>query len=163
MSLARPPFDPTLDLVLERDVDVPRALVWAAWTTPEHLMKWFVPAPWSMAGCELDLRPGGRFRTVMRSPEGEEFPSDGCYLEVVPERRLVFTDALLPGYRPSREPFFTAVVELSDRGTGTRYVATALHRDPETRAKHEEMGFADGWGKALDQLVAHVKAMQAKG
>lgn len=163
MSQVRPPFDPALDLVLERDVDVPRALVWAAWTQPEHLMKWFVPAPWSLADCTVDLRPGGRFRTVMRSPDGEEFPSDGCYLEVVPQRRLVFTDALLPGYRPAPEPFFTAVVELSDSGAGTRYVATALHRDPEGRARHAAMGFADGWGTALDQLVAHVKALRSAG
>jgi uncharacterized protein YndB with AHSA1/START domain len=99
-------FDPTLDLVLERDIDVPRDLVWAAWTVPEHLMKWFVPSPWTMADCVIDLRPGGIFRTVMRSPEGTEYPSDGCFLEVVPEQRLVFTDALLPGYRPAAEPFF---------------------------------------------------------
>jgi uncharacterized protein YndB with AHSA1/START domain len=156
-------FDPALDLVLERDIDVPRDLVWAAWTTPEHLMKWFVPAPWSMAGCEVDLRPGGLFRTVMRSPEGEEFPSDGCFLEVVPQQRLVFTDALLPGFRPAREPFFTAVVEMRDSGAGTRYVATALHRDPEGRARHAEMGFAEGWGTALDQLVAHVKTLRTAG
>lgn len=159
MTTPRPAFDPALDLVLERDIDVPRALVWTAWTTPEHLMKWFVPAPWTLAACEIDLRSGGVFRTVMRSPEGEEFPSDGCYLEVVHQQRLVFTDALLPGYRPAPEPFFTAVVEMRDSGAGTRYVATALHRDPEARARHEAMGFVDGWGKALDQLVAHVKTL----
>jgi uncharacterized protein YndB with AHSA1/START domain len=156
-------FDPTLDLVLERDIDVPRDLVWAAWTTPEHLMKWFVPAPWSMADCVVDLRPGGVFRTVMRSPEGTEYPSDGCFLEVVPKQRLVFTDTLLPGYRPAPEPFFTAIVEMRDSGAGTRYVATALHRDQEGRARHESMGFAEGWGAALDQLVDHVKTLQASG
>lgn len=161
--MTTPRHDPTLDLVLERDIDVPRDLVWAAWTTPEHLMKWFVPAPWSMARCEVDLRPGGRFLTVMRSPEGDEFPNDGCFLEVVPHERLVFTDALLPGFRPAPEPFFTAVVELHDRGAGTRYVATAMHRDPEGRAKHEAMGFRDGWGAALDQLVALVEAMRHEG
>ncbi len=160
--MTTPAFDPALDLVLERDIDVPRDLVWAAWTMPEHLMKWFVPAPWSMAGCEVDLRPGGLFRTVMRSPEGEEFPSDGCFLEVVPQQRLVFTDALLPGFRPAPEPFFTAVVEMRDSGAGTRYVATALHRDPEGRARHAEMGFAEGWGTALDQLVAHVKTLRSR-
>lgn len=151
--------DPKLDLVLQRDVDVPRELVWACWTQPEHLLKWFVPEPWSLAECELDLRPGGMFRTVMRSPEGELYPGMGCYLEVVPLERLVWTDALLPGYRPADEPFFTAVILLEAQGKGTRYTAVAIHRDEAGRRKHEEMGFHDGWGKALDQLVALAKTM----
>jgi uncharacterized protein YndB with AHSA1/START domain len=75
----------------------------------------------------------------------------------------VFTDTLLPGYRPAPEPFFTAIVEMRDSGAGTRYVATALHRDQEGRARHESMGFAEGWGAALDQLVDHVKTLQASG
>ena len=151
--------DPRLDLVLERVVDVPRELVWAAWTRPEHLRKWFTPAPWTVADCEIDLRPGGIFRTVMRSPEGKEFPNIGCYLEVVPNERLVWTDALLPGYRPAENPFMTAIITPESQGKGTRYTAVAIHRDDAGRKKHEEMGFYQGWGKALDQLVAHVKTM----
>ncbi len=151
--------DPKLDLVLERIVDVPRELVWAAWTKPEHVTKWFTPAPWQTIHCEIDLRPGGAFKTVMRSPEGQEFPNVGCYLDVIPRERLVWTDALLPGYRPSAAPFFPAMLPLEPRGAGTRYVATAMHRDEAGRKRHEEMGFAEGWGKALDQLVAHAKTM----
>ena len=151
--------DPKLDLVLERVVDVPRELVWAAWTKPEHLSRWFTPAPWTVADCEIDLRPGGIFRTVMRSPEGKEFPNIGCYLEVVPNERLVWTDALLPGYRPAENPFMTAIITLESQGNGTRYTAVAIHRDDAGRKKHEDMGFYQGWGKALDQLVAHVKTM----
>jgi uncharacterized protein YndB with AHSA1/START domain len=151
--------DPRLDLVLERVVDVPRELVWAAWTKPEHLRKWFTPAPWTVADCEINLRPGGTFRTVMRSPEGKEFPNIGCYLEVVPNERLVWTDALLPGYRPAENPFLTAIITLEPQGKGTRYTAMAIHRDEAARKKHEEMGFHQGWGTALDQLVAHVKTM----
>jgi uncharacterized protein YndB with AHSA1/START domain len=93
--------DPELDLVLERTVDVRPALVWAAWTRPELLVQWFTPRPWTTTDCKIDLRPGGRFDTVMRSPEGQEFPNAGCYLEVVPERRLVWTNALLAGFRPA--------------------------------------------------------------
>lgn len=154
-----PQPDPRLDLVLERIIDVPRDLVWVAWTQPEHVVKWFTPAPWTVTDCEIDLRPGGIFRTVMRSPEGEEFPNIGCYLEVVPNQRLVWTDALLPGYRPSEEPFMTAILTLEPHGNGTRYVAMAVHRDEAGKTKHEEMGFHQGWGAALDQLVAHVKTM----
>lgn len=151
--------DPKLDLVLERIVDVPPELVWAAWTKPEHLKEWFTPRPWTVSEVELDVRPGGIFRTVMCSPEGKEFPNVGIYLEVVPNKRLVFTDALLPGYRPAPNPFMTAIVTLEAHGKGTRYVATALHRDEAAREQHEKMGFHDGWGKALDQLVALAKKL----
>ena len=150
--------DPTLDLVLERDIDVPVDRVWKAWTTPAHLREWFVPKPWTITACEMDLRPGGVFSTTMRSPEGEEFPNIGCYLEVTPNERLIFTDTLLAGYRPSPKPFFTAVLQLARNGAGTRYTAIAIHGDESTRKKHEEMGFHDGWGTVLDQMVAHIKA-----
>jgi len=166
-TLTLPPkADPKLDLVLDRVVDVPHELVWTAWTTPEHLAKWYVPKPWSVADCEIDLRPGGAFRTVMRSPEGEEFENIGCYLEVVPQQRLVWTDALHPGFRPAPKPyaagpsaFFTAIVTLLPEGQRTRYVATVMHRDQADRNRHEELGFFDGWGTVLDQLVAHAKTM----
>ena len=162
--------DPALDLVLERTVDVPPHLVWLAWTRPEHLKKWFTPAPWTTVECEIDLRPGGRFYAVMRSPEGQTFPNTGCYLEVVENRRLAWTNALEPGFRPARpastcgDPsasfLFTAVIELEPAGSGTRYTATAIHQDVAGRDAHARMGFHDGWGKALDQLVAAMKAVK---
>ena len=156
--------DPGLDLVLERVVEVPPELVWKAWTTPELIKKWFTPAPWTTIDCEIDLRPGGIFRTVMRSPEGQEFPNAGCFLEVVANRKLVWTNVLAPGYRPARLPTddscdalaFTAVISLEPHAKGTKYTALVIHGDPESRRKHAEMGFHDGWGKALDQLVAVV-------
>ena len=152
-------LDPKLDLVLERVVDVPPALVWEAWTKPEHLRHWFTPKPWTVAHCEVDLRPGGTFRTVMRGPDGEEHDVAGCYLDVLPQPRLLWTDAPLPRHRPAANPFFTAIVELEARGKGTRYTATAIHRDEDGRKKHEEMGFHQGWGTVLDQLVEYAKAM----
>ncbi|XDD49746.1 SRPBCC family protein [Leptospira sp. WS92.C1] len=159
-----PELDPKLDLVLERIVDVPRELVWAAWTTPEHILKWFTPAPWKTIDCEIDLRPGGMFRTTMQSPEGVDFPNLGCFLEVIPNEKLSWTDALQPGFRPSPDPahafgFFTAIITLEAHGTGTKYTATAIHGNEVNRKKHEEMGFHEGWGIALDQLVALVKKM----
>src|ERR1044072_9118133 len=102
-------IDPRLDLVLERTVDVPVELVWAAWTQPEHVVHWFTPEPWKTVDCQIELRPGGMFRTTMRSPERKDFPNIGCFLEVVERKNLVFTDALGPGYRPSNDPFFTAI------------------------------------------------------
>jgi len=151
-------IDPKLDLVLEREIDVPVELVWKAWTTPEHLKNWFVPKPWSVTACQIDLRPGGIFATTMCSPEGQEFPNEGCYLEIVPNRRLVFTDALLPGFRPAPKPFFSAVLELEPTARGTRYRAIAIHGDEAARKSHEEMGFYHGWNTVVDQMVEAIKA-----
>lgn len=151
--------DPKLDLVLDRVVDVPRELVWAAWTEPKHLLKWFTPSPWKTVDCEIDLRPGGIFRTTMRSPEGKDFPSIGCYLDVVPLERLVFTDAPQPGFLPGAKPFMTAIITLEAHGKGTRFIATAMHHDAAARKQHEDMGFHGGWSAALDQLVALAKTM----
>lgn len=152
-------FDPTLDLKLERVIDVPVELVWKAWTEPEHLKVWFCPKPWGVSDCEIDLRPGGIFRTTMLSPEGQEFPNMGCYLDVVPMERLVFTDALLPGYRPAEKSFMTGVVTMKPEGTGTRYIAMALHKNLEAKKQHEDMGFHDGWATSLDQLVEYAKTL----
>lgn len=152
--IERPEINPELDLVLERVVDVPPELVWKAWTQPEHLKKWFTPKPWETVDFVIDLKPGGVFSTTMRSPEGEVMPADpGCYLEIVENRKLVFTDALGPGFRPKGEAFMTAVILLEPEGTGTRYTAIAMHADSDGKTKHEEMGFLNGWGTALDQLV----------
>jgi len=150
--------DPKLDLVLEREIDVPVELVWKAWTTPDSIKHWFCPKPWSVVSCEIDLRPGGVFSTVMRSPEGQEFPNAGCYLDVVPLQRLVFTDALLPGFRPAAKPFFTGALLLEPAAKGTRYTAYAIHGDEAARKSHEDMGFHQGWSTVVDQMVAHIKA-----
>ena len=158
-----PSFNPQLDLCFERIVDVPRELVWKAWTTPEHLMPWFCPLPWKTIDCEIDLRPGGIFRTVMQSPEGQQFSNLGCYLEVVENEKLTWTNALLPGFRPAPllkaeeilAFFFTAAITLAPHGTGTRYTVTVRHGDEAARKKHEDMGYEEGWGIALDQLVEY--------
>lgn len=159
--------DPTLDLILERVIDVSPALVWAAWTEPALLKNWFTPAPWKTIDCEIDLRPGGVFRTVMLSPEGQEFPNVGCYLEVIKNEKLVWTNALLPGFRPAGpsvagndacgEFIFTVVISLAPHRDGTKYDVVAMHKDVAGRNKHAEMGFQEGWGKALGQLVALMK------
>lgn len=157
-------LDPQLDLFFERVIDVSPELVWAAWTTPEHLKQWFTPAPWRTIDCEIDLCPGGLFRTVMCSPEGKEFPNSGCYLEVIPNQKLVWTNALLPGYRPvnprqvgTEDFYFTAVVLIEPHEQGAKYTAIAIHGNQEDCKKHEDMGFQEGWGKALDQLIEYMK------
>lgn len=157
-----------LDLFFTREIDISPADVWQAWTEPALLVKWFTPAPWQTVDCKIDLRPGGEFSTVMRSPEGQEFPGTGCYLEIVPIQKLVWTNALLPGYRPapvvegSHGAFeFTAIITLEMIPKGTRYSARVLHADEAGKQQHEAMGFHEGWGTALDQLVAMVKGTLA--
>lgn len=151
-------IDPNLDLVLEREIDVPVELVWRAWTTPEHLRHWFAPKPWTITACDLDVRPGGAINFTMRSPEGQEYPNTQSYLEVRPFERLIMTDTLLGGYRPSPNPFFTAVLDLASHGKGTRYKAIAIHGDEAARKKHEEMGFHEGWGTVVSQMVDYIQA-----
>lgn len=152
-------FDPELDLLLERVVSTPRRLVWKAWTEPEPLMKWFCPPPWATVSCEIDLRPGGRFATVMRSPEGVEVAGTNCYLLIEPENRLVWTSALTGGFRPHTQPtsdtdfVFTADLTFIEEAGGTRYRAHVMHASAKARKRHEDMGFHEGWNAAFDQLV----------
>jgi len=150
-----------LDLVFERLVDLPPEAIWQAWTTPALITQWFTPAPWETTACEIDLRPGGRFYTTMRSPEGQTFPHEGCYLAVEPFRRLVWTNALGPDFRPADTsaggPVITAEITLTAEGSGTRYHALARHATASACQAHAAMGFEEGWGKALDQLVALMK------
>jgi len=151
----------TLDLVLERTLNAPRDLVWKAWTTPEHLKRWFAPKPYEISELEMDLRPGGIFRLRMTGPDGFDtgHGNAGCVLEVVDGEKLVWTSALGPGFRPAEmgegcESFpMTAVVTFADAGDGkTLYRAVALHKSVTDRDAHEQMGFQDGWGKCADQL-----------
>ena len=152
-----------LDLVLERVVDVSPELVFKAWTTPKHLMPWFCPKPYRTIECEIDLKPGGKFFAQMVDPSGNKLPAHpGCYLEIVPNRKLIWTSALGPGYRPLDPAcapwFFTAVLTFEPNGSGgCKYTATAIHTTVEHAEAHEKLGFSQGWGKVLEQLVEYVK------
>jgi uncharacterized protein YndB with AHSA1/START domain len=144
-------------LSFARIIDVPVQKVWQAWTVPERLMPWFCPKPWQVTQCEIDLRPGGVFRTLMNGPAGEVFDHVGCYLVVEHERKLVWTDALQPGYAPALKPWCTCVVEFEALDAGrTRYTASVLHADAKTCEAHAKMGFPEGWFIALDQMIAMI-------
>lgn len=156
--------DAGLDLVLERVVDVAPEKVWAAWTQAKHLQRWFTPRPWRTGECVIDLRPGGLFRTEILGPDGERFLADCCYLEIVEGRRLVWTNVLGTGFRPASVAggctghAFTAILTFTPEGSGTRYRAHVIHGTPEAKLAHEEKGFYDGWGSALDQLIELAEA-----
>jgi uncharacterized protein YndB with AHSA1/START domain len=160
-------IDPTLDLMLTREIDIPASAAWRGWTEPELIKQWFTPAPWKTVDCEIDLRPGGEFMTVFQSPAGDRFPNSGCFLEVLQDQRLTWTSALGPGFRPATaspgSPIFTATILFEtlpdDR---SRYTAIAMHQDEAGAQAHANMGFQQGWGAALEQLVALMKKVQSR-
>jgi uncharacterized protein YndB with AHSA1/START domain len=146
-------FNSRTDLMLERVVQLSQERIWAAWTTPSLLTQWFAPDPWTAHHAEVDLRPGGTFRVLMRSSEGDQVPCEGCFLELLPFDRLEWTDALTVGYRPSSQPFITAVISLSPHEEGTLYTLITKHRDEETKRLHQNKGFDTGCNRCLDQLI----------
>ncbi|MFN3511901.1 MAG: SRPBCC family protein [Phenylobacterium sp.] len=151
----------TSELTIDRFIKAPPSVIWKAWSMPEHLARWWIPAPMECKVVKLDLRPGGGFETLMREGDGDFQPHvEGCFVEVVPETRLAFTTVLKEGWQPT-EPWLalTAIMTFEAEGAGTRYSARALHRTPEDSRKHEEMGFQEGWGATLDQLAALVERL----
>lgn len=144
------------ELVLTRYVDAPPEKLFRAWTEPALMKQWFTPAPYTTSHAETDVRPGGSNLVVMRAPDGTETPNRGVYLEVVPNRRLVVTDAYTKAWEPSEKPFMTMVLSFEPEGRGTRYTARVLHWSEADRKEHEAMGFHEGWGAATDQLEALV-------
>jgi uncharacterized protein YndB with AHSA1/START domain len=149
-------MNPDRDLVLTRIIDAPRQKLFKMWTDPELLKQWFAPLPYTTPVAELDVRPGGANLVVMRSPDGNEFPNRGLYLEVVENERLVFTDAYTKPWEPSPKPFMTVIITFEDEDGKTRYTARVRHWTAADREAHEKMGFHQGWGQCTDQLAALV-------
>lgn len=145
--------DSDRELVLTRLIDAPREKLYRAWTEPELLKQWFAPKPWTTPVVETDVRPGGANYFVLRSPDGQEYPNRGVYLEVVKNERLVITDAYVNAWEPSEHPFMTLIVTFEDEGEKTRYTARVRHWSVEDRARHETMGFHEGWDQCADQLA----------
>ncbi|MBM6621433.1 SRPBCC family protein [Micrococcaceae bacterium RIT802] len=152
-------FNPDLDLTISRVIKAPRSAVWNAWANPRSFEKWWVPEPEVCCVIDMDLRPGGSFRTEI-SLDGAPFAPHitGCFLAVEEMERIVFTDALLGGWRPAETSFLTAVFTMKDHPEGTEYTATAMHRHSADRKQHEELGFHEGWGTVTRQLAELVEA-----
>jgi uncharacterized protein YndB with AHSA1/START domain len=144
------------ELMLTRLIDAPRESLYRAWTEPALLKQWFAPMPWTTSHAELDVRPGGAATVTMRSPDGNDMPCPGVYLEVVPNQRLVFTDAYTSAWQPSQKPFMTVILTFEDEGGKTRYTARVRHWTVADRETHEKMGFHAGWAQCADQLTALV-------
>ena len=148
------------ELVLTRLIDAPREKLFRCWTEPDLLKRWFAPAPYTTPVAEIDLRIGGASNIVMRSPDGQQIPCPGTYLEIVPGRKLVFTDAYTGDWMPKPgKPFMTAVITFDDEAGQTRYTARVRHWSAEDKQTHEGMGFHQGWGLCADQLAALAKTI----
>jgi uncharacterized protein YndB with AHSA1/START domain len=148
-------FNPDTDLKIERLINAAPETIWRCWAEPELFKQWFVPHPVEVTEVDNDLRPGGRAFNVMKLPDGTLMENDGCFLLVDRYSRLVFTDGVLSGFRPSPNPaFMTADIRLIPQDGGTLYAAHVMHSDSKKRDEHEKMGFFDGWGTTLEQLAA---------
>jgi uncharacterized protein YndB with AHSA1/START domain len=146
--------NPDLDLTISRVIKVPRSVIWSAWTDPTSFEQWWVPAPAKCKVVEMELRPGGSFVTRISENGGDFKPHlSACFLAIDPLERIVFTNALVGGWRPAEQPFMTAIITLQDHPMGTDYAAQVMHKDNADRNMHEEMGFYDGWGTVMEQLA----------
>lgn len=152
-------LDPTRDLVVERVLKAPPALVWRCWSDPKLLCQWYMPQPWVLADAQIDLRPGGRFFLLAQGPDGQQFPNEGSILLAEPERKLVFTDLMTQDYSPVARvsadfgPAFTAVMTFEPEGTGTRYRSVARHSSAGDCSANAEMGWTEGTKVTSDQLA----------
>jgi uncharacterized protein YndB with AHSA1/START domain len=148
------PLNPDLDLTISRVIKASRRVIWNAWTDRASFEQWWVPAPAKCKVLEMDLRPGGSFVTHISENDGDFMPHlSACFLAIDNLERIVFTNALIGGWRPAEQPFMTAIITLQDHPMGTDYVAHVMHKNNADRNMHEEMGFYDGWGTCLDQLA----------
>ncbi|MGV8955038.1 MAG: SRPBCC family protein [Cypionkella sp.] len=152
-------IDLARDLEITRIINAPRAKVWDAWTRPEQFARWWVPEPALCRVIEMDVRPGGSMVTEINE-DGTGFTPhmQACYLDVEAGRRIVFTNALVGGWRPAEQPFITAVISIEDHDMGTAYRAHVMHKSPADRDMHQELGFYDGWGTVARQLAELVES-----
>jgi uncharacterized protein YndB with AHSA1/START domain len=146
-------------LVIEKLLDAPASALWKAYTN--NLNEWFCPQPWRAEVTEMDLRAGGRSVITMYGPNGEVMPNEGVYLEVIPERLIVFTDAFTHGWNPAG-PFMVGSFEFEPQGGKTLFRGRARHWTAEAKAQHETMGFTTGWGIMSDQWEAVAQRIAAE-
>ena len=147
------------ELSFELILDAPVEKLFRCYSDPNLLKQWFAPKPWTIKSTDIDFRPGGKMAFVMASPEGQEFPNAGLYLDIVPNKRIVTTDAVTPDFQPSG-PFMIAEVTFEDLGNGkTKYRAVARHWTEETKQQHVAMGFEPGWTQTARQLEELAKTL----
>jgi len=136
------------EVVVTRVVNAPRRLVFAAWTEPRHLQRWLTgPEGWTMPVCEIDLRPGGRWRYVYRKASGKEMTLTGSVLEVVPPERFVTTESWGPEW-----PDTVNTLVLTEAEGRTTIALTITYISKEARDAALDTGAMDGMNRAFELL-----------
>ena len=145
------------DVILTRDFDAAPELLYRAWTEPALVTQWLTLGTWKAVKTNMDVRPGGANLLTMRSADGSEFPNQDVYLDVVPNKRLVFTDAYTSAWIPSKKTFMTVTLTFDELGSGrTHYTARVSHWSVADREQHEQMGFRQNWQAMTEELAALV-------
>jgi len=152
-SVIAEPGKPTI--VIRRVFHAPRRDVFDAWTKPEHLVHWWGTHGTTLRVCEVDLRPGGAWRFVLRAPDGNEYGFGGEYREIVPPERLVWT------MRFDGAPGAEALETLTfvEKDGKTTVTCTTLHTSVENRDGHLQSGMEEGMRETLDRLDEHLRTM----
>lgn len=142
-------------MVLTREFDAPRQLVWDASTKAEHLVHWWGGSPGSnLAICEVDLRPGGAYRFVERAPDGHEFTFRGKYLEIDPPHRLVQTMLLdADGWR---DRILTTTLVLEEKNGRTQMTETSEFMTVEDRDAYVKAGAKAGALRSLNRMAEYL-------
>jgi uncharacterized protein YndB with AHSA1/START domain len=140
-----------VEIVMTRAFNAPRSLVFEAWTKTEHLKNWFGPRGFTLPVCEIDLRPGGAYRFVMRGPDGTDYASKGEYRVIAPPERLVYTDVFDHPGVSIREALVTVTFEEIEGRT--MLTSTSVYQSVEDRDAVLEMGVEQGWAETLDRLA----------
>jgi len=143
------------DVILTRDIDAPRSIVFEAWINPRHVAKWWGPEGFSNPRCEIDLRPGGAIRIDMLSPDGTLYPMGGFFQEIIEPEKLVFSCSALDSLGHSLLDVLNTVT-FAERGGRTR-VTNEVHvlRAIEESAPYLS-GMETGWMQSLERLNAYV-------
>lgn len=156
-------FPSEIDIVMFRTFKARRALVWEMWTKPEHVRQWWGPHGFHNDTCEMDVRPGGRFRLGMAAPDGTPCPCEGIFIEVVAPERLVYEG--MPHVHPCGSglpPESRVTVTFKEEGDGTRLTLHARLLSPELRAAAIEQGFAVGWADAFERMESLMSEQPAR-
>jgi uncharacterized protein YndB with AHSA1/START domain len=143
------------ELSVARLINAPPIKVWDVMAN--RIEEWWCPTPWRAEFDKLERHAGGTSNCTMYGPDGEVHPNNGTILAWDEGKRFALTDALVGDLMPTG-PFMIGIWEINAEGEGTRYTATCRHWTEEACNKHQEMGFADGWGAVADQLVALCEA-----
>jgi uncharacterized protein YndB with AHSA1/START domain len=149
------------ELVITRVIDAPAHVLFKACSTPEHLTRWFGPPGYPLTLCEVDFRPGGRYRFAMTGPDGKQHtPFGGEYLEIVPNRKIVYTNAF---EMPDAESMVVTITFDEDEQSGqTTLTIHTLFASVAMKNAHLGMGYDQGWGSMLDQLADIVAGLRAQ-